>query len=92
MLELGLEAENLHAEIGSYAKQAGIEELWVVGNEAVPAAAAFGQAARCFTDSSELLEFSPKLTGANITLVKASRGAQLEVLVNQWLAEGESAC
>ena len=92
MLELGLEAENLHAEIGSYAKQAGIDELWVVGNEAVPAAAAFGQAARCFTDSSELLEFSPKLTGANITLVKASRGAQLEVLVNQWLAEGESAC
>jgi UDP-N-acetylmuramoyl-tripeptide--D-alanyl-D-alanine ligase len=92
MLELGLEAENLHAEIGSYAKQAGIDELWVVGNEAVPAAAAFGQAARCFTNSSELLEFSPKLTGANITLVKASRGAQLEVLVNQWLAEGEGAC
>ena len=92
MLELGHDEEKLHAEIGASAREAGIDELWAVGPEAAPAAAAFGERARCFTDATELLEFSPALLGADTTLVKASRGAQLEVIVNQWLTEGKRSC
>lgn len=92
MLELGLDEEQLHFEIGTYAQEAGIDELWVVGTEAAPAAVAFGEGAHCFASTAEVLEFSPRLVGANTTLVKASRGARLEVLVSQWLTEGKSAC
>lgn len=92
MLELGPDEEKLHFEIGTYAQEAGIDELWIVGAEAAPAAVAFGEGAHCFADAAEVLEFSPRLVGANTTLVKASRGARLEVLVSQWLAEGKSTC
>ncbi|MDG1066120.1 MAG: UDP-N-acetylmuramoyl-tripeptide--D-alanyl-D-alanine ligase [Luminiphilus sp.] len=92
MLELGLDQEKLHAEIGNYAREVGLEELWAVGSEAAPAAAAFGEGARCFADASELIKYSPTLQGANTTVVKASRGAQLEVVVNHWLAGGEGIC
>ena len=92
MLELGLDEEQLHFEIGTYAQEAGIDELWAVGTEAAPAAVAFGEGAHCFASTAEVLEFSPRLVGANTTLVKASRGARLEVLVSQWLTEGKSAC
>ena len=92
MLELGLDEAQLHFEMGTYAQEAGIDELWVVGAEAAPAAVAFGEGAHCFASTAEVLEFSPRLVGANTTLVKASRGARLEVLVSQWLTEGKSAC
>ena len=92
MLELGPDEEKLHAELGAYAREAGLDELWAVGSEAAPAAVAFGEGALCFTDTSELITYAPTLRGANTTLVKASRGAQLEVVVNHWLAGGEGIC
>ncbi|MFT5333473.1 MAG: UDP-N-acetylmuramoyl-tripeptide--D-alanyl-D-alanine ligase, partial [Halioglobus sp.] len=42
MLELGSESDSMHREIGGYAKDAGVDQLWGVGQEVEVAVAAFG--------------------------------------------------
>ena len=93
MLELGAASSDLHREVGAIARQNGIEELWAIGDTASPAIEGFaGAGATFFASNAALLEARPRLEGAEITLVKGSRGARLEEIVTAWLATGVSAC
>ena len=89
MLELGEHSIDAHAEIGCYARTRGIDSLWCVGSETLPALEAFGAGARYFDDCTALLAAEPRLNGPATVLVKGSRGVGLEALVTQWSAVSE---
>ncbi|MFL6618995.1 MAG: UDP-N-acetylmuramoyl-tripeptide--D-alanyl-D-alanine ligase [Povalibacter sp.] len=79
MLELGESADELHAEVGRYARQSGIERLLAVGKHAHFAVEAFGRNAQWFKDTDALIN---EARGALVTgiavLIKGSRANRLE--------------
>jgi len=90
MAELGQQAEQLHRELGAYIMQAGVQLLLAVGKFAKIAAMAAQENAdydleiKCFADTASarnnLHEFIKEY---DIILVKGSRVAKLEVLVEK---------
>ncbi|MGB1439433.1 MAG: glutamate ligase domain-containing protein, partial [Luminiphilus sp.] len=92
MLELGRESDQLHREIGAYAAAKDIEEFWVVGPVTAPAAEAFGPGAEYFESVAQLMTRYPSFQGADIAVIKASRGARLERIVERWRSAGEVPC
>ena len=88
MLELGSTSDDLHRDVGRYAKAAGIDCLMSVGREAAPAAEVFGQGAQHFSDQQALWSAFPDLPDEHIIWVKGSRGAVLEKTVH-WLTRAE---
>ena len=87
MRELGERSAALHAEVGSYAAQAGIDELWGVGPELEAAVAAFGDNGRWFADCETAIGELPGRFDSNDTvLVKGSRGARMERVLQALLA------
>jgi UDP-N-acetylmuramoyl-tripeptide--D-alanyl-D-alanine ligase len=79
MRELGDSADELHAEVGRYAKQAGIERLLAVGEGSRFAVEAFGPGARWFASLDALIaEASKSLTAGVAVLIKGSRANRLE--------------
>ncbi|PID54842.1 MAG: hypothetical protein CR978_01230 [Gammaproteobacteria bacterium] len=80
MAELGGDARRLHAEVGAYAASRGIDQLWAVGHDALPAVSAFGDRGRHFESMDSLLDaLAKQLPGAGETvLVKGSRSAGME--------------
>ena len=88
MLELGSTSDDLHRDVGRYAKAAGIDCLMSVGREAAPAAEVFGQGAQHFSDQQALWSAFPDLPDEHIIWVKGSRGAVLEKTVH-WLTRPE---
>jgi len=79
MGELGERAEACHRELGDYARAAGIERLYALGEQSAHAVAAFGVGARHFATMDALTaqltaELAPVLT----VLVKGSRFMQME--------------
>lgn len=81
MGELGDSAVRLHADIGSYARERGIDELWTVGPLSAAAAAAFGSD-RHFDDRTVLADvLAPLLDDEMTVLVKGSRSAGMEAVV-----------
>ncbi len=92
MRELGEGSEQLHREIGQFARQAGIDAFWGVGPELIPAVEGFGEGARHFADraaaaAAVVAEFSADDT----VLVKGSRGAAMEAVVSALLGEKSEA-
>jgi UDP-N-acetylmuramoyl-tripeptide--D-alanyl-D-alanine ligase len=86
MRELGNSADELHAEVGRYAKQAGIERLLAVGERSRFAVEAFGPGAQWFASLDALItEASKSLTAGVAVLIKGSRANRLE-RVSQALA------
>ena len=88
MLELGSTSDDLHRDVGRYAKAAGIDCLMSVGREAAPAAEVFGKGAQHFSDQQALWSAFPDLPDEHIIWVKGSRGAVLEKTVH-WLTRPE---
>lgn len=83
MGELGADAEKLHAEIGAYAKAAGLSRLYCLGELSAAMVGGFGVGAKHF-DSPEAIaaEVLPQL-GRNCTvLVKGSRFMKMERVVD----------
>lgn len=82
MAELGGDTAALHAQIGKYAQQAGIEKLFAVGVLSEHAVDAFGANARHFTTQAELISAlrGQLHTGVNV-LIKGSRSAAMENVV-----------
>ena len=91
MLELGQDSQSLHQEVGRYARQLGIDQLITVGDEAAPAAEAFGPDALCFADQTALQRNFPTLPSDHTIWVKGSRGAGLEHTVAWLLTSGGAA-
>ena len=99
MGELGERAAVCHTEVGEYARAAGIETLYALGEMSVHAVAAFGAGARHFAALGDLLtqvqsELAPDVT----LLVKGSRFMKMERVADAFAvvpahAHGEeSAC
>ncbi|MFK7893929.1 MAG: UDP-N-acetylmuramoyl-tripeptide--D-alanyl-D-alanine ligase [Granulosicoccus sp.] len=96
MAELGDEAKALHHAMGRDARVSGIDGLWTVGALASHAFNAFMShsdedakpAGSHCSDKAELIKELQSLTSHNITLlIKGSRSARMEDVVNALLAE-----
>jgi len=86
MLELGDEAEQLHKGIGLYADRKGINAVWTVGELAQHASLA-SNVGRHFDTQEQLLEaLLPELDDKTSLLLKGSRGARMDCLVDALLA------
>lgn len=78
MGEVGAQGPAFHAEVGSYARQRGVEQLWTLGELCVHSADAYGTGARHFASMDEL---TAALQGASLgrsLLVKGSRFMRME--------------
>ena len=93
MGELGGEEVALHAEVGAFARAAGIERLLALGPLSAHAAKAFGAGATHFPAIEGLLsEARVESAKKNVTLlVKGSRFMRMERVVERLAAEGPDA-
>lgn len=83
MLELGSESDSMHREIGGYAKDAGVDQLWGVGQEVEVAVAAFGNGGQYFATRDDAIDSLPGAFGENHTvLVKGSRSTAMDLFLN----------
>jgi UDP-N-acetylmuramoyl-tripeptide--D-alanyl-D-alanine ligase len=79
MGELGEAAAAMHAEVGVYARERGVDALLALGNDSARAVEAFGPDARHFPDTDALLEAARRECRTGTTLlVKGSRFMQME--------------
>lgn len=91
MGELGADAEAMHAEIGRYAKDCGIRQLFALGKMSQAAVQAFGPQAQHFESLPSMVEALNKaVTAQDTVLVKGSRFMQMERVV-QALVEAQAA-
>ena len=82
MAELGSEAATLHGETGRYAKKAGIDVLYALGDMGVHTVNAFGENAELFLTHAALTQrLLAELGEDDVVLVKGSRSAAMEKIV-----------
>lgn len=87
MRELGPTERELHAEVGAYARERGVERLFATGNLAEAAVASFGAGAAAFADRAGLAAALAAGIGPGIrVLVKGSRGSAMDDVVTRVLA------
>ena len=87
MAELGEDAEKLHSEIGEKAKTAGIKALYATGKLCKNTVKAFGENGFYFKNKNKLINaLNKKLTANEVVLVKGSRSAAMEEVVERILA------
>jgi UDP-N-acetylmuramoyl-tripeptide--D-alanyl-D-alanine ligase len=92
MMELGSASEELHREIGAYARASGIERLLAVGSRARRAADAFGPGAAWFDNVDDLItEARRSLRPGVAVLVKGSRSNRLERVAQALAPESNEA-
>ncbi|NOT14927.1 MAG: UDP-N-acetylmuramoyl-tripeptide--D-alanyl-D-alanine ligase, partial [Methylotenera sp.] len=83
MGELGVDALKLHAEIGAYAKQKGIDVFYTLGENSQAAAQAFGAKAQAFNEVDMLVNtIKNEMNQKSVVLVKGSRFMKMERVVN----------
>ncbi len=87
MGEVGDEAAALHAEVGRYAAELGVGALYAVGPLSVSAVAAYGntrpqQAHHFMSQEALIAALRPTLSARSRVLVKGSRSARMENVVN----------
>ena len=79
MGELGADAARMHAEIGTYARNAGIAALYALGELSRSTAQAFGTGGRHFAAMEDLTAaLLPELSPSSVVLVKGSRFMRME--------------
>jgi UDP-N-acetylmuramoyl-tripeptide--D-alanyl-D-alanine ligase len=79
MGEVGNEGREFHQEIGAYARQRGITQLFTLGQLAADASAAFGPQAQHFNDIAALLAaLDATMTPDTTVLIKGSRFMKME--------------
>lgn len=82
MRELGVDAKELHATIGTRAQTAGIDYLFTFGDLSAAASTSFGANAQHFTERAALLEtLKTHLTSKTTILIKGSRSMHMENIV-----------
>lgn len=87
MAELGVDAAQMHADIGLYAKQKGIPQLLAFGEFSQQACQTFGENAQHFTNLDALVACLKSSMQANTTvLIKGSRFMQMERVVEAIVA------
>jgi len=82
MGELGNDAVKLHAQVGDYARQAGVDRLFAFGEFSKSAVEAFGAGAEHFDDKDKLTQMlSSELLAGCVALAKGSRAMRMETVV-----------
>ena len=82
MGELGQDAPRLHAELGTYAREARIDELATLGTHSARTAESFGSGARHYDRIEDLVAETVRALGPDVTvLVKGSRFMKMERVV-----------
>ncbi len=81
MGELGDMAESGHLEVAHYAREQGIEKMLAVGEFALAQLEAFAGKGKAYTKAEELLQDLNQFKGATAILVKGSRSARMERIV-----------
>jgi UDP-N-acetylmuramoyl-tripeptide--D-alanyl-D-alanine ligase len=100
MGEVGDQGPTFHAEVGAYARAAGIAHFWAVGSACADAAVAYGAGARQFKDAAAVvaaLHAAPaELAACRAVLVKGSKFMRMPTVVaalqQQAKAEGGACC
>jgi UDP-N-acetylmuramoyl-tripeptide--D-alanyl-D-alanine ligase len=88
MGELGDDAAALHAEIGSYAKAAGVNALLTLGTLSEEMTAAFGAGAKHYSTAAALAsDLAAKLKPTSVVLVKGSRFMAMERIVKEIITD-----
>ncbi len=83
MFELGEDEQQMHADVGSALRDAGIDRLFAHGELSKHAAAAFGTKGEWFASLDELTARLAQGVGAAVNvLVKGSRGMRMERVVD----------
>jgi UDP-N-acetylmuramyl pentapeptide synthase len=83
MGELGADAERMHAEIGAYAKAAGLTKLYCLGELSIGMAREFGVGAKNYATPVAIAEaIRPLLSKGTTVLVKGSRFMKMERVVD----------
>jgi UDP-N-acetylmuramoyl-tripeptide--D-alanyl-D-alanine ligase len=86
MGELGAAGEQLHAEAGTHARRAGVDQLFTLGTLSQAAARSFGSRARHFDDLDALCNALDRdLTVDTTVLVKGSRFMRMERVVQRFI-------
>ncbi len=89
LAEMGPQGQGFYAEIGAYAREQGIDGLYVTA-EACAAAAAFGPAAECHAEPAALIAaLEQRMRAGDRVLVKGSRRARMERVI-QALQQAEA--
>ena len=89
MGEVGNEGPRFHAEVGAYARERGIEQLYALGEQSAQAVRSFG-AGRHFVDAETLnAAVLQALPGLASVLVKGSRFMRMERVVQAVSAHAE---
>jgi UDP-N-acetylmuramoyl-tripeptide--D-alanyl-D-alanine ligase len=92
MMELGSAADELHREIGAYARETGVERLLAIGPRAKGAAAAFGRGGAWFETIDDLIEEARRTLRPDVAvLVKGSRANRLERVTQALASEPKEA-
>ena len=91
MLELGAQAQTMHHDVGHYAADRGITQLWATGELCRHMVKGFGENGRHFDARRTLIEkLCGELAPECAILVKGSRGARMDKVVEALQDEGES--
>ncbi len=93
MAELGEHARQYHQEIGEYAKQRGIHQVYTLGVLSRYASDVYQQAGRHFSQRDKLLaqmtEDLSHIAEKTTVVVKGSRSSRMELLVQDLIASGQ---
>jgi UDP-N-acetylmuramoyl-tripeptide--D-alanyl-D-alanine ligase len=92
MAELGDESESMHTEIGRYALEKNVNRLFAIGEKTKLAVESFGADALHFSSFDALVLNLIKTISADTTvLVKGSRSARMEVVIDSLKILGDDA-
>ncbi len=81
MGEVGAKGPEFHTEVGAYAKERGVEQLWVAGAACAHTARAYGAGARHFAGTLELIAALHEAPRCASALIKGSRFMAMERVV-----------
>ena len=83
LAELGADEIDMHAQLGAYAQDAGIDHLLTVGSLSAHASNAFGDAQHYDSQDAAIKAVREKLSSGTTVLVKGSRGSRMELIANE---------
>jgi len=81
MGEVGDQGPAFHAEVGAYARAAGIAHVWAAGSACVDTARAFGDGARHFADAAAVVAALHAAPACGAVLVKGSKFMRMPTVV-----------
>ena len=81
MGEVGAKGPEFHTEVGAYARQRGVEQLWLAGAACAHTARAYGAHARHFAGTPELIAALHEAPRCASALIKGSRFMAMERVV-----------